>query len=144
MTSLVSPLTRRAKAGVSDADFTALESSVATSFAKPAEAEVDAKNVSQDQQTALTYATLATTYVILQTDAFNATRTSPNDVRNLMSMRFLAQDNQNFITYHDRGSAITAATAGATYCTKAQSDAAVKQPRPLRTQLPSPRPQRPP
>ena len=43
MTSLVSPLARRAMAGVSDADFTVLETTVATNTAKPTEAEVDSQ-----------------------------------------------------------------------------------------------------
>ena len=41
MTSLVSPLTRVAKAGVSNADFTALETSVANNSSKPTGVEVD-------------------------------------------------------------------------------------------------------
>ena len=60
MTSLVSPLTRRAKAGVSDADFTALEGSVATHTTKPTEAEVDlridSKNAAHTLQINLDYA----------------------------------------------------------------------------------------
>ena len=51
MSSLVSPLAWRAKAGVSDADFTTLESSVNAKSSKPTDAEVDSqihvKNIAQ-------------------------------------------------------------------------------------------------
>ena len=66
MTSLVSPLTGVAKASVSGADFTALETSVATNSSKPTATEVDShidtKNAAQDLEINLQYATLATTY----------------------------------------------------------------------------------
>ena len=88
MTSLVSPLTRISRAGVSDADFTALESSVTTNSSK---------------------------YSVSQVDGLVAARTTPTDVQTLMSTRFLAQDTQNFLTYQDRASSLTAATAAATY-----------------------------
>ena len=66
MTSLVSPLTRRAKAGVSDGDFTTLESSVTANSSKPTGAEVDGqidvKNAAQLLQINLDYADRQTTY----------------------------------------------------------------------------------
>ena len=68
MTSLVSPLTRVAKAGVSDADFTALESSVATNISKPTSSEID---------------------------GLVATRTKPSDVQTALNARFQAQDISN-------------------------------------------------
>ena len=52
MTSLVSPLTRVSKAGVSDADFTTLESAVAANTSKPTAAavdgQIDTKNAAQN------------------------------------------------------------------------------------------------
>ena len=72
MTTLVVPLTRRATAGVSDADFTALEGSVATITAKPTEAEVisqiDTKNTAHNSQSNLDYADRVNTYNISQVD----------------------------------------------------------------------------
>ena len=66
MTSLVSPLTGVAKAGVSGADFTALETSVATNSSKPTATEVDSqidtKNADQNLQISLNYADRPTTY----------------------------------------------------------------------------------
>ena len=66
MTSLVSPLARVAKAGVSGADFTAFETSVATNTSKPTAAEVDGaidvKNAAQLLQINLDYADQPTTY----------------------------------------------------------------------------------
>ena len=70
MTSLVSPLTRVAKAGVSGADFTALESSVAANSSKPSSAavnsQIDTKNAAQNLQINLDYADRATTYNVSQ------------------------------------------------------------------------------
>ena len=70
MTSLVSPLTRVSKAGVSDADFTALESSVAANSSKPTatavDGQIDTKNAAQNLQINLDYADRATTYNVSQ------------------------------------------------------------------------------
>ena len=54
-----------------------------------------------------------------------ATRTTPAEVQTALNTRCLAQDIQNFLVYQDRASSITAASAAATYYTKAQSAAAV-------------------
>ena len=66
MTSLVSPLTRVSKAGVSGADFTTLESAVATNTSKPTAAavdgQIDTKNAAQNLQINLDYADRPTTY----------------------------------------------------------------------------------
>ena len=66
MTSLVSPLTRVSKAGVSGADFTTLESAVAANTSKPTAAvvdgQIDVKNAAQLQQINLDYADRPTTY----------------------------------------------------------------------------------
>ena len=76
MTSLVSPLTRVAKAGVSGADFSALESSVATNTSKPTAAEVDGaidvKNAGQLLQINLDYADRPTTYN--KSEVYNKTK----------------------------------------------------------------------
>ena len=57
MTALVSPLTRVSKAGVSGADFTTLESSVAANTAKPTatavDSQIDTKNAAQNLQISL-------------------------------------------------------------------------------------------
>ena len=66
MTSLVSPLTRVSKAGVSGADFTALESAVAANTTKPSatavDSQIDTKNEAQNLQINLDYADRPTTY----------------------------------------------------------------------------------
>ena len=66
MTALVSPLTRVAKAGVSGADFTALESAVNANTSKPTatavDGQIDTKNQAQNLQINLDYADRPTTY----------------------------------------------------------------------------------
>ena len=103
MTSLVSPLTRVAKAGVSSADFTALESSVATNTSKPTAAEIDGaiyvKSAAQLLQINLDYADRPTTYNVSQVDGLVATRTTPADVQTALSTRFQAQDTSNFLFF---------------------------------------------
>ena len=69
MTSIVSPLTRVSKAGVSGADFTTLESAVAANTSKPTAAvvdgQIDTKNAAQLQQTvSYTHLTLPTIYSV--------------------------------------------------------------------------------
>ena len=54
-----------------------------------------------------------------------ATRTTPTAVQNLMKTQVVAQDAQIFLTCRDRNTAITAATAAATYYAKAHTDASV-------------------
>jgi hypothetical protein len=54
MAGLVSPLTRVSKAGVSDADFTALESSVNANTSRPTatavDSQIDTKSAAQNLQ----------------------------------------------------------------------------------------------
>ena len=136
MTSLVSPLTRVAKAGVNGADFTALESSVATNIAKPTSGEVDGqidqKNADQLLQINLDYADRPTTYK--KSEVYNKTESDASlalkgsaaglstvtayanslptlsTVDNVINAHFIVQDSNNFVTYGAK-STVTANTA---------------------------------
>ena len=136
MTDLVSPLTRVAKAGVSDADFTALESSVAANSSKPTatavDGQIDTKNAAQSLQIILDYADRATTYNISEVykktesdaslalkgsaaglatvTAFANTLPTTSTVNNLIDARFIVQDMENLVTFGAK-SDVTANTA---------------------------------
>ena len=115
MTSLVSPLTRVAKAGVSGADFTTLESAVAANTSKPTAAvvdgQIDTKNATQMTQL----------YTRAQVDTAVTGRTTPADVQTALNTRFQTQDASNFIVFQERA---TSLNTGNGY-TQSQVDAAV-------------------
>jgi hypothetical protein len=136
MTSLVSPLTRVSKAGVSDADFTALQSSVTANTSKPTatavDGQIDTKNAAQLLQINLDYADRPTTYnksevynktesdaslalkasdAGLQTvTAYANTLPTTTTVNSQLDARFISQDINNFVTYGAK-SDVTANTA---------------------------------
>ena len=125
MTSLVSPLTRVTKAGVSGADFTALETSVATNSSKPTatqvDGQIDTKNQAQNLQINLDYADRPTTYN--KSEVYNKTESDASlalkgsaaglatvtayantlptltTVNSVINARFIVQDSNNFVTY---------------------------------------------
>ena len=115
MTSLVSPLTRVSKAGVSGADFTTLESAVAANTSKPTAAvvdgQIDSKNATQMTQL----------YTRAQVDTAVTGRTTPADVQTALNTRFQTQDASNFIVFQERA---TSLNTGNGY-TQSQVDAAV-------------------
>ena len=128
MTSLVSPLTRVAKAGVSGADFTALQTSVAANTSKPTttavDGQIDTKNAAQLLQINLDYADRPTPYN--KSEVYNksesdaslalkgsaaglATGTAHANslptlsiVNNVINARFILQDGNNFVTSRTR------------------------------------------
>ena len=145
MTALVSPLTRVSKAGVSDADFTALESSVAANSSKPTatavDGQIDTKNAAQNLQINLDYADRPTTYNksevytkgetdtslalkgsaagLATVTAYANTLPTTTTVNSLLDARFISQDINNFVTYGAKSdvTANTAAIATATAAT---------------------------
>jgi hypothetical protein len=145
MTSLVSPLTRVSKAGVSGADFTALESSVAANSSKPTatavDGQIDAKNAAQNLQINLDYADRPTIYNksevyskpesdaslalkgsaagLATVTAYANTLPTTSTVNGLLDARFISQDINNFVTYGAKSdvTANSAAIATATAAT---------------------------
>ena len=140
MTSLVSPLTRVSKAGVSGADFTTLESAVAANSTKPSAAavdgQIDIKNAAQLQQINLDYADRPTTYnksevyTKTETDASLALKGSAaglatvtayantlptlSTVNNVLNARFILQDGNNLVTFGAKSDVTANTTAIAT------------------------------